>query len=177
MSGHISVTAKMTRETSKYLSTSEDSSLIIRTIYFKISEKKVEEIFLKVNEFTDADVIADMIAEVHSQNFFYDREYEPYATLEGKETSVWKETRVCREGTVRQWRISSMPQSSHLAFGYGDVIFFGSEEEVSSGGYVLRRGINSDCPLSLEEVRKIIQIYETEDFENYVDLGNPAIVR
>lgn len=167
----------MTRETSKHLSTSEDNSLLIRIIYFKISEKTVEEFFLKVNEFTEADVIADMITEVFFQKFFDDCEYEPNATLEGKETSIWKEIRACREDTVREWRISALPQSSHVAFGFGDVIFFGSEGEVFSGGYVLRRGINSDCPLSLEEVCQIIQIYETEDFKNYVDLGNPTIVR
>ena len=167
----------MTREISTHLSTSEDNSFLIKIIYFKISEKTVEEIFLKVDEFTEADAIADVITEVFFQRFFDDHEYEPNATLEGKETSIWKEIRACREDTARMWRISALPQSSHVAFGFGDVIFLGSEEEVSSGGYLLKRGINSDCPFSLEEVCQIIQIYETEDFSNYVDLGNPTIVR
>jgi hypothetical protein len=162
----------MARESSKHQSTSKENSLLIKIIYFKISEKTVEEIFLKVREYTEANAIA----EVFLQNFIYDYDYEDNVNLKGKETSIWKEMRASQEDTVRMWRIPALPRRSHLAFGFGDIIFFGSEKIVFEEGFVLRKGINSDCPLSIEEISQIIQIYDT-DFVNYVDLGNPTIVR
>lgn len=163
----------MTPETPKHRSSSEETSLVIKIIHFKISEKTVEEIFFKVCEFTEADVITNLFF----QKFLDDYDYEANVILERKETSLWMEIRTCQEDTVRGWYIPSLPQSWGVTGGFGDVIFFGSEEIVFAGGYVARKGINSDCPLSLDEASQIIQMYETEDFLNYVDLGNPTIIR